>query len=123
MIFLKILFYLVVLILVLVLAYVTTRFLARAGSGQKNSGIRILDRTAIGHDSFLLVVRVQERILLLGVSPAGITKLEELEDYQELNPAEKAPDFASMLAGQLKIRGIRGKEYTGSGEKEHEGKI
>ena len=123
MIFLKILFYLVVLILVLVLAYITTRFLARAGSGQKNSGIRILDRTAVGHDSFLLVVKVQERILLLGVSPAGITKLEELEDYHELKPAEKNPDFASAFAEQLKVLGIRGKEYTGAGEKEHEGKL
>ena len=80
---LKVLFYLIVLILVLILAYVTTRMLGRGMNGRQQSGdMKILDRLAVGRDSYLMIVDVQGRILLVGVSPAGITRLEELETYE-----------------------------------------
>ena len=70
--FLKILFYLIVLIAVLVLAYYTTRMLGRGmGQTRGTGGMEILDQMALGRDSYLLVVKVQERIFLIGVSPAG----------------------------------------------------
>lgn len=100
---LKIFFYLVVLILVLVLAYYTTRTLGKGiNIRPENSNMRVLDRLAVGRDSSLLVVKVQERILLLGLSPAGIQNLGELEAYEKKNPAEAPPDFAALLAGQMK---------------------
>ena len=44
---LKVLFYLIVLILVLVLAYITTRMLGRGMNGRQQSGdMKILDRLA-----------------------------------------------------------------------------
>ena len=100
---LKVLFYLIVLILVLVLAYITTRMLGRGMNGRQQSGdMKILDRLAVGRDSYLMIVDVQGRILLVGVSPAGITRLEELETYEKKSPAEVSPDFASVFTEQLK---------------------
>lgn len=100
---LKIFFYLIVLILVLVMAYYTTRILGRGINIRPESGnMCVLDRLAVGRDSCLLVVKVQERILLLGLSPAGIQNLGELEAYEKKNPAGAPPDFAALLASQMK---------------------
>ena len=61
--FLKVLFYLVVLILVLVLAYYTTRILGRGMRlKQRTGGMEVLDQMTVGRDSFLVVVKVQEKI-------------------------------------------------------------
>lgn len=101
--FLKIFFYLVVLILVLALAYYTTRVLGSGVYGkQESKNMQVLDRMAVGRDSYLLVVRIQERILLMGVSPSGIVKLEELDTYEKRNPAEGSPDFAGIFREQVK---------------------
>ena len=72
--------------------------------------MQVLDQMAVGRDSFLLVVKVQEEILLLGVSPAGITRLEKLDTYETLEPAEAPPDFVAVLTSQLKTRKNRDDE-------------
>ena len=119
--FLKVLFYLVVLILVLVLAYYTTRILGRGMRlKQRTGGMEVLDQMTVGRDSCLVVVKVQEKILLLGVSPSGIEKLDKLDSYEKMEPAEAPPDFVAVLSSQLKAcrrgeddgmkKGGRGKE-------------
>ena len=96
--FLKVLFYLVVLILVLVLAYYTTRILGRGMRlKQRTGGMEVLDQMTV-------VVKVQEKILLLGVSPSGIEKLDKLDSYEKMEPAEAPPDFVAVLSSQLKAR-------------------
>ena len=105
MIVLRLVFYLGVLLLVLILAWYTTRMLGNGVKGRQQSGsMKILDRLMVGRDTYLLVVSVGEKILLMGVSPAGIVRLDELETYDAMNPAEIPPDFASVLAKQVKKR-------------------
>ena len=59
------------------LAYYTTRMLGRGmGRTQGYRGMEILDQMTVGRDSYLLVVKVQEKIFLIGVSPGLISKLE-----------------------------------------------
>ena len=100
--FLKILFYLIVMILVLAMAYYTTKVVGNGvGKRQENDNLCVLDRLAVGRDTFLLVVKIQDQIFLLGVSPAGIEKLGELESYEK-SPAAAPSDFASILAGHVK---------------------
>ena len=109
--FLKVLFYLIVLILVLVLAYYTTRILGRGMRlKQRTGGMEVLDQMTVGRDSFLVVVKVQEKILLLGVSPSGIEKLDKLDSYEKMEPAEAPPDFVAVLTSQLKARKNRDDE-------------
>lgn len=99
---LKIFFYLVVMVLVLALAYYTTKVVGNGvGKRQEHDNFCVLDRLAVGRDTFLLVVKVQEQIFLLGVSPAGVEKLGELEEYVK-SPAAEPSDFASILADHVK---------------------
>ena len=123
--FLKILFYLIVLIAVLVLAYYTTRMLGRGmGRTRGTGGMEILDQMALGRDSYLLVVNVQERIFLIGVSPGRISKVEELESYDKKGETEGAPDFVSLLSSHMKEhfqeKGQRNRQDKKAGEKNHE---
>lgn len=101
MIVLKLLLYFAVLIGVLVLAYYTTKLIAgTAGPRQASANIQILEKVMLGKDSYLLIARIQERVVLLGVTPGGIQKLEELEEYIE--GSQKQPeDFGRVLAKQI----------------------
>ncbi len=122
--FLKILFYLIVLIAVLMLAYYTTRMLGRGMGRTGGPGMEILDQMALGRDSYLLVVKVQERIFLIGVSPGRISKVEELESYDKKGETEGAPDFVSLLSSHMKEhfqeKGQRNRQDKKAGEKNHE---
>ena len=71
---------------------------------QRTGGMEVLDQMTVGRDSFLVVVKVQEKILLLGVSPSGIEKLDKLDSYEKMEPAEAPPDFVAVLSSQLKAR-------------------
>ncbi len=95
---------------VLALAYLTTRLLARRctpgfGRTGRDDGFCVLRRLNVGRSEQLLLVRVQERCLLLGVTAAGITLLLELDPEQAAqwihsDPASGAaapPSFAQAL--------------------------
>lgn len=82
MVILKLLLYLFVLVLVVFLAYYTTKLVGKsAGGKQLGKSIHVLERTGIGRDSWLMIVEVQGKVMLLGLSPAGIQQISELEDY------------------------------------------
>ncbi|MBU9739375.1 flagellar biosynthetic protein FliO [Diplocloster agilis] len=118
---LKLFIYLVVLVGVLYLAYITTKFVAKGAGPKGMSGnIQILEKTPLGRDSCLLIVQVQERYLLLGVTPSGIEKLQELDHYEPKKSVTAADsDFAKLLAGRLKDgkdKLLNGKKSGGSNQ-------
>lgn len=99
---LKMLFYCLVLIGVLALAYYTTKLIGKTtGVKQTQGNMKVLDRMPLTRDSYLLVVEVENKIMLLGVSQAGITKLEDLEAYTKDSPIETI-DFKAAFLKQLK---------------------
>lgn len=74
-------------VLVLVLAWLCTRWLAgmRLGVGPRQGGERrmqVVDRLSLGKDVGLILVRLGERYVLLGVSPSGVTQLRELTEEE-----------------------------------------
>lgn len=103
MVVLKLLLYLFVLVLVLFLAYYTTKLVGRsAGGKQLGKSIRVLERTGVGRDSWLMIVEVQGKVLLLGLSPAGIQQITELEDYVRPEAGgEGDKSFLEMLTKQM----------------------
>ena len=98
-----ILFAIITLVGVLVLAYLTTRWLSSSSLGRRGKGIiEILDRQPAAQDKSLLVVRVGKKILLVGVSSQNITKLTELdEDDISAASSPSDQDFASALKSAL----------------------
>lgn len=101
---LKLLFYIIVLVLILILAYLTTRAVGRsaaAGGRSSSKNIRILEKAAVSRDSFLAIVEVQGRFMLVGVSPSGMSKISDLDSYEITEDPAVPMDFKTALKSQL----------------------
>ncbi|MBP1757805.1 MAG: fliO [Firmicutes bacterium] len=111
---------LLTLVAILVLAYISTRYVAKFKLGKlmrtKGGGghMQVLDQLAIGQDARLLLVTVGDRFLLLGHSASGISLLAELtaqeaerwllELAQQTQATKDAPSFRDSLLEVLKQR-------------------
>lgn len=89
--------------LVLLLAYGFTRFLAGRGTllshggGSRSGNLRVLDRLPLGREQYVALVQMGERRMLLGVTPAQITLLRELN--QEEAALWDEPQFSGGTPG------------------------
>lgn len=104
---------LITVILILLLAYWVTRFIGQRGlpgwaRGMQNSGeLQLIWQLSLGKGERLVLVRVHERCLLLGVSGGGITVLTELTQdeaavwLQKQGEAPQAPSFLEILRDNL----------------------
>jgi len=84
---------------ILVLAYWTTRWVGRNGLGGPVTGLGdeklcVLRRLRVGQNEQLVLVRLQARVLLLGVTAGGVSLLRELEP-EEASVWLAEPDRAS----------------------------
>ncbi len=103
---------------VLVLAYLCTRLIARRGlpglpgfprSGEKaHENMALLWQRNVGKNERLVLVRVHSRCLLLGVTGGSIQVLtelsqEEAKQWLEGHPpgGDSAPSFAQILKGSF----------------------
>lgn len=119
--FLSLLWMIVCVVVIIGLAYWVTRYVAgRGGLGafgplKAGEGLELLAQLPLGRDQRLVVVRVGERCLLLGVTAAGITLLTELTEEEAAlwrNQSEGAkkretPSFREALDTVLRQRGRR----------------
>lgn len=82
------------------------------GTGSK---LRVLDRVNLGRDGMLLVVSVDGKLMLIGVTPQRVEKLCDLESTEEeYLKGSEAQDFKSVLASVLwkKPQSEQGKNDT-----------
>ena len=98
-----------VLLLVMVGCYLFTRWAGTGlggsfGLGGGGERMKVVERLAVGRDQALLVVRLADRYLLLGSTPAGFTLLAELTEEEgalwapAAEPMEKpGMDFRELL--------------------------
>lgn len=102
--FWELLIALVVVVIFFFLAWFVTRLVATNGSMTgKGKHIIVLEKLPLTRDSFLMIVRVFDRVLLVGVTPQGMTTLKEL-DSAEVDFTEgeiKKQDFASVFGNML----------------------
>ncbi len=103
--------------LVILLTYWSCRWLAkRMGAPRATAHLRVVDRLMLGQDRFLVIVQVQERYLLLGVTGHQINQICELDDSfgatvaQEPLATEKT--FASYFNTWLQ-KGLQGNKGAG----------
>lgn len=89
------------LVFVLVLAYLTIKWMSGRMTGMKGSKvINVIDRVMIGQDKCLLVVRVGEQTMLIGMSGDSVVKLSDLQDLPEITDIkgpEGPPEFSDVL--------------------------
>lgn len=100
---------LLIVIVVLVLAYGCTRFLGACGMAGTPGGIRksedlyVMRQIGIGRNQRLLLVRMGERCLLLGVSSEAVTLLLQLEGeeakqwFEQTENAVQGSGFMDVL--------------------------
>jgi flagellar biogenesis protein FliO len=97
--------------LISVLCYLGLRWISRRGfSGMGSKHMKVIDRLAVGRDSYLLMLQVSGRILLVSVGKEGSSLLCELraEDLGVLRPEEGAKEkgaagFGKRMAHNLKL--------------------
>ena len=83
------LFYILVMVAVLIAAYFTTKYLSgKARHIMKSRHIVVLDRMGIAKDKMLMVVKVGDKSLLIGVTNQNISSLGEV-DVGEAPAAEE----------------------------------
>ena len=100
-------------ILILFLAYWVTKFIGQRGlpgwaRGIQGQGeLQILWQLSLGKGERLVLVRLHQRCLLLGVTGGGITVLTELEEeeaaewLQKQERVTEAPSFLEVLKSNL----------------------
>ncbi len=80
----------IVLALIFALAWVVKRFLRGRNFLSGTGTVRIVDRTAVSPKQSLLLIKVGQRLILVGVSPEGMSALSEIDD----------PEQVAMLMGR-----------------------
>ena len=95
---------LLVVILILYLTYVVTKYIGRGVGMKTRSGcMRVRDQIMLGKDRSAAIVQIGTRFFLIGVAGAQISILSELEEedlipLQDPEVPEKAyPDFKELL--------------------------
>ena len=99
-------------ILVLALAYWFTRYVVgRLAGGRllpRPGRMTVLEQLSVGKDQRLLLVKVGEKIHLLGVTPGGISRLETLTEEEAAAWAAEAktPDAPPAVSFREALRSV-----------------
>lgn len=102
--------------IVLLLAYVALKWMGQKLPTQNASRhIKVLDRMVLGREKYLMLVRVAEKTVLVGVSTNSVEKICEIEDPEAMLevPAPQGVSFADVLKESLK----KGLNSTGTAVK------
>lgn len=98
---------------ILLLAYVTSRFIAnKSGTALKGKNISIIETISLGLDSKLHLVKVGDEFMLISVSGKNIQLLTKvnMEGYseEELSPAGNGFDFKEIF--EKYIQNFKGRQ-------------
>ena len=106
---------LALIILIFVGAYWFTKLVGRHYGGRtagQTSSMKVLERMVLGADSSLVIVRVKDKVLLLGIKQQRVTLLQELdaEQYPDEGPAAtangKGAQFTEIFKNSLRSFGV-----------------
>ncbi len=105
---LSIIFTLVMIVLVFVGAYFASKFIGgyyQKTNSRGKSRIDLIEKKMIAKDQSLLIVKIEDKVFLLGATPHNISKIEELDleisDQEESQPLVP-PNFLDVLKGMIK---------------------
>ncbi len=97
---------LVIVIGILLLTYVATRYIAGiSGKSKATRNISIIERVSVGQDKSVVIAKVGEKYMLLGITAGGITLLSELLEDELIFADFETPlpyDFKSVFDKFLK---------------------
>lgn len=95
---------LIIVVLILYLAYVATKYIGRGVGMKTRSGcMRIRDQIAMGRDRSAVIVQIGTRFFLVGITASQVSLLSELEEedlipFQDSETEERLyPDFKDLM--------------------------
>lgn len=97
-------FTIIVIIIVLYLAYLATKFFARSRLPGKGSNFEIIDSLPLGQQSMMTIVKAGGKYLLVGVTKESVSLLAELdgEDIKRKEGTAVIAPFEKYLGKLLK---------------------
>lgn len=98
---------------ILLLAYISIKWMGQKLPSQSSSRhIKVLDRMVLGRDKYLMLVRVAEKTVLVGVSANSVDKICDIDDPNALleQPLVVSPSFSDVLLETIKNKGSSIKE-------------
>lgn len=87
---------------VILLAFATTKWLARSRYGGGGQNMKLIERMYIASDKVLLIVEVSGRYYLLSQDKTGIKKIDQLENFE---PKTAEVQKFSDILDKIKNRG------------------
>ena len=117
----EVLWLLIVVVLIMGLAYLFTRYVAGNSNllshrGRKEKMLNIIEQTYVGRDRQVILIQAGDRFFLLGNTPTQITTLAELsaeevaawrEKERQTGEDGQTPTFTQTLQEIIKQRGRR----------------
>ena len=105
------------LLVVLLLALLTLRWMGRTMAPQGGGGrhIRVVERVMVAQDKYLLLVSVGGKFMLIGMAGHSVTKLADLDELPPQEPGSSSPAFSQVLRETL------GKAWPGKQKGEEHG--
>lgn len=106
------------LVLILVLAVFSIRFLARRANVSAKGSIRVLAARQVAPNRSVQVISVQNRKFLIGIGNEVTLLADVSEDYpdpDEGDPLQAEPDFSVVLA--QKLQSVRNRYKVGNGRR------
>lgn len=97
---LSLLFTIVVIVFICFLAWFVTRFVASRGNvGIRGGNICVIEKIMISRESCIALIKIADKLLLIGVTPQGMTTLKEFDagDVSLAEAPEKAENFAQAM--------------------------
>lgn len=95
----------VVVVIIIVAAYFTTKFVAKK-QNTFTSGrlIKIVERVSLSRDTYLAVIKVGDKLLLLSTSAGKTQLVAELDSSlaEQIEKTVKQPDFFEIFASLIK---------------------
>ena len=91
---------LLVIVFIFYLAWRIPQIVARKGGmGTAGKNIRVIERVQVTRDSYIVLVRAFDKVLVLGVTPGGMTALGGVDasDVEEAGSAQQARGFTDVL--------------------------
>ncbi len=96
----------IILILILIAAYYTSRFVGRAKLGQlKNSNFQVIDAYRISANKMLQIVKIANRYVVLSICKDQVTYIMELDENDVLTHEVIDQDKQSFVRIFEKIKG------------------
>lgn len=103
--------YLVVIILILVLCFYLSRFIAKkmngiGGGSIGGNKIKVIERVALGQDKGLAICKICTRYYVIGIATESIKILAELDPqhFADDNSSENSNIFKDLLKNSLNTR-------------------